>query len=116
VGARDKPEHDAKTLALAHFHPCQTGLSLHGINIWSFAMSAPEDARQREAKAALDRVKRDQEGIFSSSMARASDHFSGKDAPPDDNVELWGRRIGRTLSLIAVVVLGYTLGVQLKLW
>ena len=76
----------------------------------------PEDDRQREAKAALDRVKRDSESVFSSSMARASDHFAGKDAPPDDNVELWGRRIGRSLSLIAVVVLGYLLGVQLRLW
>jgi hypothetical protein len=76
----------------------------------------PDDARQREAKAALDRVKRDQEGIFTSSMARASDHFSGKDAPPDDAIELWGRRIGRSLSLIAVIVLGYLLGVQLRLW
>ncbi|MGL4974256.1 MAG: hypothetical protein ACRC56_03100 [Bosea sp. (in: a-proteobacteria)] len=79
-------------------------------------MSAPEDARQREAKAALDRVQRDQEGIFSSSMARASDHFSGKDAPPDDAVELWGRRIGRSLSLIGVLVLGYLLGQQLRFW
>jgi hypothetical protein len=33
-----------------------------------------------------------------------------------DPVELWGRRIGRSLSLIGVVVLGYLLGVQLKLW
>jgi hypothetical protein len=80
-------------------------------------MLMPEpDKDQREAKAILDRVKRDQEGILASSMARASDHFAGKDAPPDDAAELWGRRIGRSLSLIGVVVLGYLLGVQLKLW
>ncbi len=90
---------------------------LEDINIMANAPGIPpEDARQREAKAALDRVQRDQEGIFTSSMARASDHFSGKDAPPDDNIELWGRRIGRSLSLIAVVVLAYLLGVQLRFW
>jgi hypothetical protein len=74
------------------------------------------DKAQQEAKAILDRAKRDQEGIISSSMARASDHFAGKDAPPDDPVEIWGRRIGRSLSLIGVIVLGYLLGVQLRFW
>ena len=84
--------------------------------------TAHEDDRQQEAKAILDRAKRDQEGLLASSMARASDHFSGKDAVGQgeggttDNVELWGRRIGRSASLIAVIVLGYMLGVQLKLW
>ena len=84
--------------------------------------SAPEDNHQRESKAILVRAKRDQEGLLASSMARASDHFSGKDAigqgegGTTDKVELWGRRIGRSASLIAVIVLGYMLGVQLKLW
>jgi hypothetical protein len=85
-------------------------------------VSQPEDERQREAKAILDRVKRDQEGVLASSMARVSDHFAAKDAVGKgedggtDPVELWGRRIGRSLSLIGVIVLGYMLGVQLKLW
>ena len=79
-------------------------------------MSTPDDERAREAKAALERVRRDQENVFSSSMARASDHFGGKDADPDDKIEVWGRRIGRSLSLIGVIVLAYMLGQQLKLW
>lgn len=80
-------------------------------------MASPEDeARAREAKAALERVKRDQEGVFSSSMARASDHFGAKDADPGDRIEVWGRRIGRGLSLAGVIVLGWMLGQQLKLW
>lgn len=79
-------------------------------------MTNPDDERAREAKAALDRVNRDQEGVFSSSMARAADHFSARDTDPDDSAELWGRRIGRTLSLIAVIWLTYTLGQQFKLW
>ena len=40
---------------------------------------------------------------------RATDHFSGRDAiGPDgsvDRIELWGRRIGRALSLIGFVAL-----------
>lgn len=79
-------------------------------------MSTPDEERAREAKAALDRVKRDQEGVFTSSMARAADHFGAKDADPGDTIELWGRRIGRSLSLVVVIVLAYTLGQQLKLW
>jgi hypothetical protein len=82
----------------------------------------PHDDRQREAKTILDRARRDQESLLTSSMARASDHFTGKDAVGQgeggstDPVELWGRRIGRSLSLIGVIVLGYLLGTQLKLW
>jgi hypothetical protein len=79
-------------------------------------MPEPLDERQREAREALDRVAREQQGVLGSAMARASDHFAGKDAPPDDAAELWGRRIGRALSLIGVIVLGYFLGVQLKFW
>lgn len=75
-----------------------------------------EAARAAEAKAALERVKRDEEGVFGSSMGRAADHFSGRDAPEGDKIELWGRRIGRALSLIGVVVLAFWLGHQLKIW
>lgn len=32
---------------------------------------------------------------------KASAHFRGDDADPDDRIEVWGRRIGRSLSLIA---------------
>jgi hypothetical protein len=38
---------------------------------------------------------------------RAGEHFAGRDRddPPDDAIELWGRRIGRGLSLLGVIVL-----------
>ena len=84
-----------------------------------------ERQREREAREALERVARESETIGSSSLARAGrrlgGHFAGKDAIGDadggtDPIELWGRRIGRTLSLIGVVVLAYFLGVQLRLW
>ena len=84
-----------------------------------------ETQRERETREALERVARDSETIGSSSLARAgrrlSGHFSGQDAIGDteggtDLIELWGRRIGRTLSLIGVVVLAYFLGAQLRFW
>ncbi len=75
--------------------------------------SREEDAREREAKAALERVERDSETLGASAMARAGrrlgDHFSGRDAigagehGETDPIEVWGRRIGRFLSVIAFV-------------
>ncbi|MCO5091136.1 hypothetical protein [Bosea sp. (in: a-proteobacteria)] len=75
-----------------------------------------EAARAAESRAALDRARRDSETLLGSSMGRAAGHFSGADAPEGDRIELWGRRIGRALSLIGVVVLAWWLGHQLKIW
>ncbi len=83
-----------------------------------------ERSREDEAREALERVQRDTDTLGSSALARmgrrAGDHFGGKDAvDPDgrtDPIELWGRRIGRVLSLIGVVVLTYLVGAQLRLW
>jgi hypothetical protein len=81
-----------------------------------------DDEREREAREALERVARDSETIGGSAMGRAarrvSDHFAAKDAREDgnDSIELWGRRIGRALSLIGVIVLTWWLGVQLHWW
>ena len=81
--------------------------------------------REREAREALERVGRDSETIGGSSLARVGrrvgDHFGAKDAVGEadggtDPIELWGRRIGRALSLIGVVVLAYLVGAQLRLW
>lgn len=81
-----------------------------------------EDERQREAREALERVSRDSETAGSSALARmsqrAQDHFAARDAEDafegsTDPIELWGRRIGRALSLVGVVVLGLWLLVQL---
>ena len=86
-------------------------------------MSEPD--RDREAREALERVRRDSETVGSSSLARMShrvqDHFAGQDAvgagehSGTDPIELWGRRIGRALSLVGVVVLALWLAVQLRL-
>jgi len=84
-----------------------------------------EREREKQSREALERVARESETIGTSSLARVGrrlgDHFAGADAVGyagggTDPVEIWGRRIGRALSLIGVVVLGYWLGAQLRLW
>ncbi|HZH50408.1 MAG TPA: hypothetical protein VEZ16_00860 [Microvirga sp.] len=81
--------------------------------------------QDREAREALERVRRDSETVGSSALARmgnrARDHFGGRDAVGaaegggTDPVELWGRRIGRALSLVGVIVLALWLLVQLRI-
>lgn len=85
-----------------------------------------DEERQREARAVLDRVARESETVGSSALSqgarRLGDHFSGRDAVgegPDggtDPVEVWGRRIGRSLSVLGVIALAFWLGVQLGWW
>lgn len=84
-----------------------------------------EQDREREAREALERVRRETETVGSSALARmsrrAQDHFGGRDAMGSaegggtDPIELWGRRIGRALSLVGVVVLALWLLVQLRI-
>ena len=80
-----------------------------------------DEDRKQEAAEALERVRRDSETLGMASMARATrrvgDHFAGRDAGDTaDPAELWGRRIGRGLSLLAFVGLVLWLGVQLGWW
>jgi hypothetical protein len=67
-----------------------------------------EEARRREAAAALDRIRRDGDRATGSALVRAVEHFLAKDAAAaqggaSDPIELWGRRIGRALSLVAFI-------------
>jgi hypothetical protein len=74
-----------------------------------------DEARRREAEQILEDLKRRGPSFAGSSLAdaarRAVDHFGGKDAVGaaegggTDPIELWGRRIGRILSLIVFVAL-----------
>lgn len=71
-----------------------------------------DETQRREALAAL-RGLSERDTFATSAMARtaqrASDHFAARDAVGDsgkaDPIELWGRRIGRGLSLAGFVVL-----------
>ena len=69
-----------------------------------------DEARRREALATLEELRGDDTfagSAFARTARRAADHFGGKDAiGPDgtaDPAELWGRRIGRSLSLLALI-------------
>ena len=85
-----------------------------------------DDSREREARAALEGVQRDSETLGTSSLARvarrAGDHFSGHDAVGEaegggtDPIEIWGRRIGRALSVLLALALTAWLGLQLGWW
>ena len=85
----------------------------------------PVSDPERESREALERVRRDSETYGSSSLGRAGrrlrDHLAATDAVGDaeggrtDPVELWGRRIGRALSVVGFVGLSLWLAFQLKL-
>jgi hypothetical protein len=72
-----------------------------------------DEARRRGALDALERLRHADDTVASSAFVRAARraarHFAAADAAgPDgtvDPVELWGRRIGRALSLLAVIAL-----------
>jgi hypothetical protein len=73
-----------------------------------------EEEERREALRTLDSL-RDSDTFATSALARtarrATDHFAARDAMNDairpdgsvDKIELWGRRIGRGLSLLGLV-------------
>jgi len=69
-----------------------------------------EEATRREALRTLGEL-RERDDVASSALSRAArratDHFAAKDAIAEhgenDPIELWGRRIGRSLSLAAFI-------------
>jgi len=71
-----------------------------------------DEDQRREALATLESL-RESDTFATSTLARtakrASDHFAARDAVEADGsadqIELWGRRIGRALSLIGFVAL-----------
>ena len=78
-------------------------------------MSNPREREEDERREALASLKSlgESDTFATSALARtarrATDHFSGRDAiEPDgsvDPIELWGRRVGRGLSLVAFIAL-----------
>jgi hypothetical protein len=83
------------------------------------AMSDPRQREEEQRQEALRTLEtlRDSDTFATSALARtarrASDHFAARDAMRDavapdgsvDRIELWGRRIGRGLSLAGLVAL-----------
>jgi hypothetical protein len=74
------------------------------------AKKHPDDlAREEEARKTLERVAVDSEVIGQSTLARtvnrARSHMAADEVDPNDKVEVWGRRTGRALSVIAFLIL-----------
>jgi hypothetical protein len=84
----------------------------------------PND-RQEDAQRALEGAARDSEAFGASSLARTArrvgndfggQHALGKGDAGTDPVEVWGRRVGRALSVPAALLLVWWLGHQLGWW
>jgi hypothetical protein len=76
-------------------------------------MVKDEHDRSGESRRVLEQAERDAESLFASSLRRAGRHFAAAEVDPSDRVELWGRRIGRALSLVGVIILAYLLFEQI---
>ncbi|UIJ71868.1 hypothetical protein [Aurantimonas sp. HBX-1] len=76
-----------------------------------------DDARQREAKAILDRIRQETEpqvGAHTEAMlTRTRSHFMAGDADQNDRLEVIGTRIGRLAGVVGFVVLALLLASQL---
>jgi len=62
-----------------------------------------EEAQQREALANLERLRRQEDGLLDSALATAARRATETGATDADPIELWGRRIGRALSVVAFI-------------
>ena len=64
---------------------------------------------EAESKRILERVARESETIGTSSVKRVAErvkgHLSAQDTDENQWAELWGKRIGRTLGAVFVIVL-----------
>ncbi len=83
------------------------------------AMTDPREREEKQRREALASLKQltERDTFATSALARtaqrATDHFAAKDAVDDaraadgsvDRIELWGRRIGRGLSLLGLIAL-----------
>ena len=67
-----------------------------------------DEAQRREALATLNQLREGDtfaSSVLARTARRAGDHFAAKDAAGEDRIEVWGRRIGRGLSLAGLIVL-----------
>ncbi|MEZ5841353.1 MAG: hypothetical protein R3D02_13310 [Hyphomicrobiales bacterium] len=74
--------------------------------------------RRRTALRDIERAVEQSETIAGSTIGRMADnarrHLAAEDADPDDAIEVWGRRVGRTIGLIVFVVLAVYLVLTLS--
>jgi ferric-dicitrate binding protein FerR (iron transport regulator) len=71
-------------------------------------MTSPHERHEAEQRAALerlDRLRHDGDGLLTSALAQEAQRAAPDEANADDPAEVWGRRIGRGLSIAAFVAL-----------
>lgn len=64
--------------------------------------------QEREAEQILRRAEQESHGVFTGAMQRLmqiSGLTRGETAPAEDRIEVWARRIGRSLGAIAAILL-----------
>lgn len=67
-------------------------------------MKSGSDQDRQAALADLKRLARESD-VIGGLFGRGAAHFAAADAPADDPIERWGRRIGRVLGAVAFVAL-----------
>ena len=67
----------------------------------------PKEKQRKDALHALDRVSAESETVAGSTFVRMADraknHLSAADKNEDDQIEVWGSRIGRTLGVLFAI-------------
>lgn len=58
-----------------------------------------------ESRRIIERATRESASPLDAALRRLSTHLRAGDAPADDRVEVWGRRVGRVLSIALFVAL-----------
>jgi hypothetical protein len=66
---------------------------------------ARDEDERRAALTRLDHLRQEGDGILTSALAQEARRAAGAAADSADPIELWGRRIGRALSVTAFVAL-----------
>jgi hypothetical protein len=69
----------------------------------------PVSEDQRKALRDLEALGRERDllhGLWHGWLVRGARHFSAADADVADPIEIWGRRIGRTLGAVAFIAFG----------
>jgi hypothetical protein len=76
---------------------------------YAVAMNGSQERHRDNARAELEKLRHESDTVGATLdrlLRRTGTHFAGHDAGgTNDPVEIWGRRIGRGLSAIAVVAL-----------
>jgi cytochrome c-type biogenesis protein CcmH/NrfG len=64
-----------------------------------------DEAQRRAALASLDRLRHEGDGLLTSALAQEARRAAEPEANASDPAEVWGRRIGRALSVAVFAAL-----------